>query len=86
MSQPILTGNGTSSGPNSLRDQVRGRIQDYTSGLALTSLASASRAVEMMHVSALISSIPYRYYGTWWNAPIGMYILVGNDEGYQNQV
>ena len=43
-------------------------IQEYTSGLALTSLAKVGRAVEMMHVSALISSVPYRYYGTWWNA------------------
>jgi hypothetical protein len=35
-------------------------IQEYSDGLALSSVAMVGRAVEMIYTSALISSIPYR--------------------------
>lgn len=35
-------------------------IQEYSDGLALSSVAMVGRAVEMIYISALISGVPYR--------------------------
>lgn len=35
-------------------------IQEYSDGLALSSVAMVGRAVEMIYLSALVSKVPYR--------------------------
>jgi hypothetical protein len=46
-------------------------IQEYSDGLALSSVAIVGKAVEMIYMSALISGIPYR-------------LIQGSDEGDQS--